>query len=563
MLGIKIREGFLDLEPKTTISFELHNPAFFGGEAGDPIQGDYSFPITLPLSPRNRKLLIFPEVIENYVGLLRDEPCEIWVDGVLLFSGDLTVQSATNKSAKVYIILNDIRKLKEVKMNKLAWPTVTLGADRYEAEDHAKDTVDNPEDYDYAFFPVWNWGFVNRDESTYDRRETHNFYDVFLGSFVSNDANIPTSPFLKVNKALELGAEYIGFTLDNQFQINVELQRLCLYNQFNIVADDGIWNLQVDLKQHANKDEDYASFLRKLSRTFNLATFRNPFDRTIEVVPVIQLATQEPKHDWTRKASATYEKKYADDIPDIFLFDNPYDERPTETGYFDFGYDFTPTGEIRDIDDLPPLSAGGYWYEYSRNKYHFNFNYGIGAELRFEFKTMPFVRASGGKLEYKAELKPLFMERVPIIEDSTEIYYIPAINMKGSRPEDVNSYQDRIMFLRGWAEGEGGRMYPFGSTGAYGPDKNLATVAGNPANYSLMWDQPEGLYNRWWKAWIEKLSRRTEVTYNVLLSLKDLKAFSFKDKVRIKNMEYFVRKMKITISPQGLLPVEAEMITFF
>jgi hypothetical protein len=158
MLGIRIKNEFLDLYSNTRLQFELNSPMYLGEDI-DIIQGSYSFPATVPLGGKNRRLLNYPNLIDNADDLMKDEPCEIYVEGMMLFSGLLSVRSAINNQAKIYMIVSPLSQLKDVNLNELDLGTENMGGDVASILAKAKDTTTSPESYNYIFFPVYNRDF--------------------------------------------------------------------------------------------------------------------------------------------------------------------------------------------------------------------------------------------------------------------------------------------------------------------------------------------------------------------------------------------------------------------
>lgn len=61
MFGIKINGNFLDLEPAASLKYTLNNPFF----DPDAVGRSFNFPLTIPLTPRNRQTLNFPERLDH------------------------------------------------------------------------------------------------------------------------------------------------------------------------------------------------------------------------------------------------------------------------------------------------------------------------------------------------------------------------------------------------------------------------------------------------------------------------------------------------------------------
>jgi hypothetical protein len=115
----------------------------------------------------------------------------------------------------------------------------------------------------------------------------------------------------------------------------------------------------------------------------------------------------------------------------------------------------------------------------------------------------------------------------------------------------------RTMFYRGFQPADVGvdETYPMAGVNEY----NIrGEVVGD---HSLLWDGDKGIFKTWWALPYLMLSQKKTVMRQLNLSIRDLLNFSFKNKYRIENQNYFITRMRYTISQRGLSPIEATMIT--
>ena len=92
MIGIKINDEYLDLDPDTQISFKLSNPIF---SDDGKIPGSYSLPFNLPggeRSDKNSRILKHPDVVENNIALFSYAGTALEFDGLDFQSGRFDVQ---------------------------------------------------------------------------------------------------------------------------------------------------------------------------------------------------------------------------------------------------------------------------------------------------------------------------------------------------------------------------------------------------------------------------------------------------------------------------------------
>lgn len=565
MLGIRIDNEFLDLYSNTRLQFELNSPMYLGEDI-DIIQGSYSFPATVPLGSKNRRLLKHPDLIDNDEDLLKDEPCQIYVEGMMLFSGLLSVRSAANGQAKVYMIVSPLSQLKDINLNELNLGTDNMGGSVAAILAKAKDTAVNPENYDYIFFPVYNREFFSGNSDYGDpvdgKGEYQNFWDVDTQAFVIDADNNIFTPFVKVNHILKTGIEDQGFTFTNNFQKSTELQRLVMYNNYSAVADDKPL-LDINLADHVNPDTSFSSFVKRLSRNFCLGLFGDFQDETFELTPLKDIINLPPKWDWTPKASYAYTIEASEDIPGLFKYNEPYDMAP-EADKFSESYDKIDwDDETDDIVSYTTPTETKKVYDTTTDTVYIYVETPITVVGPIVYRRhIGFYEANASRKDkYEAELKTMFMvTRASKFGVGGTSWFIPGIAQQGGILGEKESFDDRLILYRGMEDTANDDLYPFASNNIYNYDKDVVQIGGNDVNYALMWDRDAGLYNQWWKDWYAVFDRRRILVYKLRLSVKDIINFSFKDRVVIKNMEYYVKKLKISISMKGLEQTEAELI---
>jgi hypothetical protein len=594
MIGIKIKSTFLDIYDKTTIGFELNSPLYFSDDV-DIVQGSYSFPISIPLTVKNRIVLEYPDLIENDKVLMKDEPVEVWSNGIGLFSGLAYVKTSTDRQCSLYILVDSLSPLKTKGLNELPLGATNLGSSPAFVLQNMKLTTIYPDSFNHIFFPVWNPYFhddksgLGFDHQTFQNPWLNASHAFTAGTIGTNYA---VTPFVKLNYVLQKMFESQGFTLMNNWQITRELKQLVLYNNFSLCLN-GFINPFVDYTNHVSNTKS-SEFLRKLKGLFNLGIFVNYFDKKTEIIPAKDLLTRPCKHNWTKVAEAAYSKSMESNLNEQFAYSDPLNNIIPDLSKLQvFKFASLPT----DTD------AEGIYYvsDIQRFIYHKPIvgaipavNIHVTVDDAFDvYKDHPnastdnfdlFVdsRRSQVLRTYSNGLKTLPSNRVFFGSTSGVPGYIPAINQKGFYDDPRVPVDDILLFYRG-TRGDFGIpwSYPVASseltdmTGANFRVGWAATGTGAPSGtaepvnsaYSLHWKDEDttkpntGLYRAWWDPWIDMLNRAKYVQRRVFLSEVDLLNFSFKDKVRIGNMEYFVQNIRVSLSNQGLQPCEVNLVS--
>ena len=566
MIGIRVRDSFLDLPPDAAITFELNSPAYFGEDI-DVIQGEYSFPINIPLTPRNRGILRNPQVIDNILRHPTDLQCEIWSAGMPLFRGTFSVTSSTRTEARCQVIMSPLKNLKDTKLNELPLGEVnfeSFGSGMAANLAYAKETATNPDLYNCIFFPVWNWQFDGRDEYDNTRPEFQNYYDIYDEKFI-NHPDIPAMPFVKLDYVLQRGAAVIGYSFVNSFQNSVELRNLVLYNNYDmhvLNADDvRVRPTSVNYKEHVNPDTYYTDLLKQTCRNFCLAPFVDYWDRVFDLIPLKDLLLADPRHDWTDRLSYDYELDTVVDIPGRFGYEGIYEDAPTE----EF---FEPQQAIdyeqASIFTTTSLSPLGIYLEYITDQaWELVLEDGDLLRRLKGYAMPPYIADADNTDEFRSSLKTMFTPIVGVAEGGPNSYTakFPVITQEGSGYNKKTAIDDILLFYRGFETcSKPGKTYPFAGSTIYNGDRTVTNVDGSPAQYALTWRGPNGLFEKWWKPWYNRLLRKKNLKATLRLSEGELRAFNFKHRVRIGNQVAFVKKMKVTLTHAGIQPIEAEFV---
>jgi hypothetical protein len=120
MLALEINSTFIDLAPDTSVPISLVNPVF----DIENIERLFSFPFTIPLTARNRKIfehtnrLDVASKVERY-------SAKLWIAGMPFEKGIVEVQSANTRNMSIVFKNNSIRlkeRMSKVSLNDLNIP---------------------------------------------------------------------------------------------------------------------------------------------------------------------------------------------------------------------------------------------------------------------------------------------------------------------------------------------------------------------------------------------------------------------------------------------------------
>ncbi len=586
MIDIKINNDFLDLYPNTQISFQLNSPAFFGATA-DIVQGSYTFPINLPDTPHNQCLTDYPSRLDNAAKLCFDKPVEIYWCGNILFSGKGAIKVASDKQIQLSVIIASLQELKEKTVQQTINDVRILGADITEPSmlSHAFETANTPQDFDYVFYPVRNTCFhVEDNDPQTVESDWQNYWNFNVGWFTENPSQSAAMPFLKLRYIYDKIFEACGITYENLFQTDAELNLLTVYNNYSIYTESGTWNTVLSLRDHAPQQKAN-EFLKAINQMFCLALFSDGFRQNskVRLVPLRTIIRRPYKYDWTEKAQCEYSKSCIDDAYESLCFastDDKLEEGDKRLEDYVILNPFVGQVYTQTWNDVP-LSGFALKYieetdgivqaEGAFDPINFSLIYNKFNLLNKRYlchlkENATGVLDVGSKLDVKAA--PLFTYFVdpdtgvpfPFTTERPNKY--PWIEFEGTYYYQRDNFAPapplKLTFYRGFEDSnEIANLgpYPYANSHEYDNDGN------DVYNYSLSWQGDKGLHAVWWRDWLSAMQNANLVTRDICLDFVDLVNFSFEDKVRIENMDYLVKSLKVTLTMQGIKPATAELVS--
>lgn len=564
--GIKLNGDFLDLFPGAVVSFQFNN-LIFSGNNNEILPGAYSVPVTVPLTAKNKQLLQSPHLHENADEMLRDVTCEIVVGGATWHEALLTVRSASEFEARIYTVINPFKNLKLKKLRDAADEERTGITPA-----HAKDTAQNPLNHDYIFFPVLNRDALDDSPFRADfANKYQNYYDPAAGAFGESEDYPIAMPFVRVDYLLDKIFEDSEFSFVNRWQIDDALRKIVLYSNYSIYVDTNAdekpdrWSSTINLKNHV-PDITAADFLKGWMRIFALGLFFDSFSRKAELVPIRNLLLRAAKHDWSDKLlrGSTIDRQ-KDNVPENVQF-----EIPSEDEYFTVIEDhFTGIPEpFFEVDDFPQMNAiignPGFGYFYVRRKaqyYAFTLN-GINTELRlihcdlgeeperdkdYEYisRPAPLIDYFFGNDSYSPRNFPFVdfpLGPLTVAPCTMQLVTIPGVDQQEAK------LPFRWMVYQGMSPDQNGDLYP------------RATL-NESATHGFTYQGENGIFNTYWREWFQMLRYGKTVNVELKLSFSEFNRFNFQDKIRLNNIDYFIKSMKVSFDSSGLLPVKCELIS--
>lgn len=567
MIGIKIKKTFLKLFATTSFSFELGNTAYLG-DAIDTISNGLIFSTDIPSEYPNDFLLNYPFKVDNALDFVTDEPCEVYKNGRVVFLGSLTVKKALKGKITIHIAINSIAELKSKKLKEMDFGSFPLLNATSPLEDYFTATVQNPAAFDWIFHPVWNKGMYENTDKSFPQHTPDEFQNMYeasglLGKTIYRDGSVIT-PFMKLQYVLKRIFETNGYTFSNAFQNNKELQQITLYSNTSVMSIEGYANIGDFYLKDAAPSGTPSDLIGKLCRLYSLQLDVNMFDKTVSLTPFKDLLNRPAAHDWTKKLIKITEITENPNYPTSFSWKRGGDWAlpavselnglPRFSTQPTLGSNASPAGLY-----ILPNGPADRWQYFNRDGTLTDFE-SILAVLHDS------VNIGGEKTQWESDLHALTDSFVWMDATAGQASYVPGINQKIQfRPDSVECPM-RLMMYRGIRENANGWKYPLSTAETFTSDNRAAKVGwdiisggitvppslvGTPAEYSLTWEGETGIYNRFHKDVHTFLKNKKDVTAQFYLSLDDIIGFHFSQKVRVQNMEYFIKNMKGTLKSAG------------
>jgi hypothetical protein len=581
--GIKLPTGeFMDTPPDFNIAFELNNQVFTSGDTS-VLPGSYSFPAELILTPNVKRQLGNPQRVDNARYFQPIEGVWACIGTNPIFKGILKIIKVSGEKISLSLIVNPLANFKNTNLDQL-----DLGGART-ISPHSFwsalmiDTANNPEDYDFAFFPVLgaeinNWpDYFNNGIPWFHQ----NFFEVGGPGFDTVDSGI-ISPFVKLEYLLQqifsnLSEDYVFY---NAWQGgSLELKRLYVYNNADVRdfeegdTEPGL-PTEFNLTKHVPKIK-VTEFIKAISAQWCLGMFANPFKRTFRLVPLNTVLSAGTNLNWTAFVSSKMSIESPEEFPKNFNYIGSTSPRagippPHKAEHFDTYEDYqagTPTNRYVHIEAhtllLDRFTPGGiFGLDSNRWKLHAGYFTDPDSTEFFDpgieglFGTDAF-----SMIQY---------------ESSVELPRWSDITTPGGSTEwslSQSGFPLALMLFRGvqsTPDPETGDAYPLACNHVWaeragaGQRVKIMTAGDiiQDAEYSLNWEGEYGLYNRQWKLWHSMLQVGKHVSVQFLLPWRELLEFSFEEKIRVENMDYFVKRLRVQkLLPDGRLLCEASMVS--
>ncbi len=575
MLGIQIDGEFLDLPPDTVMQLENENPFL---QFGDQLMGEYSLPFSAMPTAKNNRLL-------GYAAIGQQRVTNEAVDA-LVYDNGLQVGGGTVKKEKINVHLNKAVKgniscyylskssgfwqqIKDVKLRDInvggersfEWAGLDTSIDGFWRHIHqvAAGAVG---DYDYAFFPVINYGWTEdiytpplMNKVYYDPLEAFpvRFPNTYGAEFEYRTNRIVPFPYL--HYVLTKAFEHVGWTVEGDILSDADFLKICMINfraiDFGYLGPTGthVYRDPVvfDLADHL-PDITVANFLIALKNRFGWWYDFDNQSRKVTIRQLSELATGNPV-DYTQYSSPLMVKTIAQDNPVYALRNN------NGSGALSF-----EGGERQaDVDkktDLPAASEAQYGHVrlvIEENNFYVceqDFDSGIWVWSLLDYNIYDY--------EPEGTTDDITTDALIVGNEYFDEYmdFIPRIDNMGigNKPtgEEVE-WGIHLVFYFGQRDNKAGDPVPFASHHIY-DSQGYTLAAWSLAFKAKKTDDTEvGLYDVYWKDFLDMLGSPEEVEHTLYLPRHKYLQLRFSDRIVVDGIELFVKQIKSQVPYKGMV----------
>ncbi|MEO0873116.1 MAG: hypothetical protein AAFY48_00780 [Bacteroidota bacterium] len=606
----------LDLRRGTSVQIDMSSPLYFADNRGSLLPSVKNYPIRVPNTARNQLLLGRPADLDNPADFLEQEGWWIEFDGYRILEGKIEVKDGVYEGDIEFDFIGglagNLEALKTKNLRDLAIPSIALGDnDGAVLATIATMAADTDADYVFPIIRVDPTGQREDDPDDESEEEVptrYTFVNYYRnGEYLTNDedqlfppgsggqfggetrpfrATIAPQPLLR--PVLERLMEAVQYDLVGVFDshpLKGELNELVLFSNYtldvqNSSPQDELTFANVSLSStytpsRSMPDKSGADLIKAVVNLFCLAPILDTTGRRLILVSCQDLLDIPPVANWTAKVTPKYRKgRRLDEVPNKFMYEDPnesyssgyprvirlsqVDDSFETVGDAEAAYTIADVGKTIYIADLN---------EYFETRLA-DFGTGQGLYLAPLGKDLGVI-GEGNDTPYTPTSTTLHSLTTSFF-DGTNIGWRLSFGLEpeyGTGPrlgtayfadlqtplQDGDPLEDIIFLIhRGLIIDRDGNLMPYAGSSAY-------NYFGQPmGEMSLLWTGERGLYNVWWKKWIEALEQMRPVPYPTRLTAADLANLDWRNKVVIDRHIYFLKRIQVTLTTDEILTAAVE-----
>ncbi len=560
MMQIKINGEWVDLYPNASMKYVFNNPAF----SDKAVVGDFSYTLSFPDNDHNALILGFISNPDLYNQITEHE-CELYEDYNLIVTGIFRVTS-TVKGDKIsgnfinsaYDFINKIEGLttKDLDLGGDIIFNSSTDMDVYIVQMY-NGTYPN---HKFASFPILNKTYKNDtpEEADWETK-------LYISPYSPRSGPEVFFPYLAY--IIDQLFAYFNLQISNAIASHDELKKLCL---IGLSVDKHPSFLGYNLQHHVLK-VDLNKLLEAINSTLGTAFFFDQKTNKVDMVFKKSLLNPGNYVDWTDKVLGAPKKKFSYDDKGYELShefdssDTTMSEMQIEDGVLDQVVISEPvlTPELLPVYTNMGIHSGEIRYVICEDAYWIIVDIDTEPTTDHQWTRLTWnffgKKVGEAKNEQKSKLTTLGMswhdKTVPNYNKGWMTPHSDQVLLKnpmsgtlallqpGNDNYDlvapvVNDFEPRVLFFRNMRPDSSGNNYPLGTSGRYDAQGNII------GDLSLRWDGEDGLYENFWKEWLN-LDLNTPYEVPVNLNIIDILNLNPKKQIKIGSNFYLLKKLSI------------------
>jgi hypothetical protein len=551
-LKIARNENALDLFPSTSFQIDLKSPVYFGDRTPDAIPNFKAYQIRIPDTPKNRLILEKPEALDNADDLHTSSGWTIYYDDKLFATGEAKVTEARLETGYDFQFIGglagNLSTLKGKKLNQFEYGgNISYVGDTNVWAGIAKAGAAF---FSHLFPPIYMgspFAYLNN-------------FDASTGFYDMEPASTPV-PMVKIRWIFDQLFEAVGYDVKGAFHSGdyaAELEYLLLFNNASMDQEDGVMASSPITPKYHMPDVKVTELINNVLALFCMTPFLDERKKTVTIKANKDLLNAQ-RIDWTGKTDRLYNIARRITAPEKYNY-LEIDESLRGT-YFNPPSPYLGETRYPTTGDLE-TAIGGASYVNHRIITSFETYYRTTGDNGTSLIWEPFHQVlepynEDGETELLINAGTLFM-RPRDTTEATTWHLTPHWGGGVKHPSTGIDMIDKIalLFWRGDHDDLNGDPRPIASNNIYDTEENA--ISG--ANYSLLWNRSNGLYETWWKDWIDTLNSSKTIKYNVRLNATDLENLDMSKKYLIGQHEHFIKRLQVTLTTKEIKTATVEMM---
>lgn len=401
-----------------------------------------------------------------------------------------------------------------------------------------------------------NWGTDPSQTQIFDEVYEQSFLNYYDNNEYQKDISSDLTvrgryytlcPFAYMEYILEriFKTENVHF-INEFFLKNPEIRTLVLYQNYalDLIAANGLNELKKSFSiNQIIPEETVKKFIVDFNKLFGLILYKKRSNNTFYLISLKSILKQNQYEDWSKYPILKVDTKNFNFVNGhrLSMIMDSRDQFVEQRQIQLDGSTLKPA--VATISDLPITGNTANDIRLVEDTQQF---YKVGSDLvTWSFYSDNFNDHVLGNEDEKVNTSFSTLHMSFVKSEKRDFFWlVPESIQKGSSDEfdiGINDYGLKLLFYRGMFPKSDGQTYPLGSSDVFDYNGNKI------ADYRLTWNGEEGLYNQWWKEWLEMLNATEKFETYLNLPFSVLMNLDHTQIKRINNAKYLLDELEFTI----------------